>query len=204
MKKKKKKLLLAAAILSVTSLSAVIFNAGAYQGTAMPWLLGNSISWYVGSQAWSAILFALGNLAVAILIGQYLWMLGKSWQMSRIYFYFIFLVIVALIWLSVFPLGFFDTPTSKSTISYFHEAGSRTMFFAMAVTAFLLALKSRSCNLLCFCLSIFVLYAIASAVAVLAGVKWFLSGLLFFEAFYIVAFLILLFWCGSIAPAQDE
>ena len=106
MKPSRKKLLLAAAILSVTSLSAVIFNAGAYQGTAMPWLLGNSISWYVGSQAWSAILFALGNLAVAILIGQYLWMLGKSWQMSRIYFYFIFLVIVALIWLSVFPLGF--------------------------------------------------------------------------------------------------
>lgn len=199
-----KKLLLAMGIFGATSLAAVIINAGAYQGAARPWLLGNSISWYVGSRVWSAILFALGNLAVAILIGRYLWMLGKSWQMPRIYFYFIFLVVVALIWLSVFPLGFFDTPTSKSTISYFHEAGSRTMFFAMAVVAFLLALKSRLHNLLCFCLSIFVLYAITSAVAVLAGVKWFLSGLLFFEAFYIVAFIMLLFWCGSITPKLKE
>lgn len=199
-----KKLLLAMGIFGATSLAAVIINAGAYQGAARPWLLGNSISWYVGSRVWSAIFFALGNLAVAILIGRYLWMLGKLWQMPRVYFYFIFLVIVALIWLSVFPLGLFDTPTSKSTISYFHEAGSRTMFFAMALVLFLLALKCRSHKLLKICLASFVIYAIFCAVATLAEVKCFLAGLLFFEAFYIIAFMILIFWCGSITPKLKE
>ncbi len=176
---------------------SIILNSEARLATERPWLLGNSISWYVGSQTWSAILFALGNVVVALVMSRFLWTLGERWQMPRAFFFFLILLVVALVWLSVFPLGYFDLENQKSVISYLHEAGSRTMFFAMAVVIFFLSTKAKLSKPLRVTLRCFVLYAVFCVVAVLAGISGFYAGLLFFESFYIFAFMMLLLWCGE-------
>lgn len=181
---------------------AVILNAGARFATERPWLLGNSISWYVGSQAWSAILFALGNMIVAVVMSRFLWVLGEQWRMPRAYFFFLILLVVALVWLSSFPLGYFDLENQKSVISYLHEAGSRTMFLAMAVVVFFLSTNAGLSKLLRVALRCFVLYAVFCVLAVLAGLSGFYAGLLFFESFYIFAFMMLLLWCGEEATRK--
>ena len=91
----------------------------------------------------------------------------------------------------------FDLENQKSVISYLHEAGSRTMFFAMAVVIFFLSTKARLSKPLRVTLRCFVLYAVFCVVAVLAGISGFYAGLLFFESFYIFAFMMLLLWCGE-------
>lgn len=195
MKKQTRQILAAIGIFWAVAILAIILNRNACLGTAHPWLLGNSISWYVGSQIWSALLFLLGNCIVAILISRFLWSLGEHWKMPRIYFFFVILLVIALAWLSVFPLGFFDSATEKSIVSYMHEAGSRTMFFAMAVVIAFLATKAQS-KIFRMVSGSFVAYAIACAVAVLISSSIFYAGMLFFESFYIFAFMMLLLWCS--------
>lgn len=192
----RRKLLLAMGIFWTVVVLAVLINSSAYIGTARPWLFGNSISWYVGSRTWSALLFALGNFILAILMSQFLWSLGMAWKMPRAYFFFVTLLVVALAWLSVFPLGYFDSEAGESLISYLHKAGSRTMFFVMAVTVAFLMIRAKSKSLR-IALAVFVGYAVFCAVAVLMGIGVFNAGLLLFESIYILTFMILVLWCGK-------
>ena len=158
-------------------------------------LFNKTISYYVGRATWSALLFALSHFIVAGLIGWSLWSLGERCRMPRSYFFFGILLVVSLIWLLVFPLGYFDSGAEKSMVSYMHEAGSRTMFFAMAVEITFLITKMTKSKLLRAVMSLFVIYAVFCAIATLAGFGWFSNCILLFESFYISAFMILLLWC---------
>jgi len=197
MKLEQRRLLFAIGIFWAITITAILINSAAYIGTSRPWFSGNSISWYVGSQAWSALLFALGNLIVAISMSHFLWGLGLKLKMPRAYFFFITLLVVALVWLSAFPLGFFDTLDSKSTVSCLHEAGSRMMFFAMAIVTSFLATKAQLGKPLRIVSGLFVGYAVFCALAVVTGFGKFYAALLFFEAFYIFAFMMLVLGCSQ-------
>lgn len=207
MKLARRRLLLAVIIFWVMVLAIILayaieyrhFEGGIYVFTknknpeiSCIYILANSISWYVGQNAWSAILFAIVNCFVATLIGRFLWSLGEQWQMRRAYFFFVVLLTVAFIWLSVFPLGYFG---AKSVISYLHQAGSRVLFFAMAVVAFYLSMRARS-KVLRLLLGIFVLYAIVCAILALTNCGIFYHYILLFEASYIFVFMMLLLRCS--------
>lgn len=56
----------------------------AYMGRAQAWALGNTISYYVGTSTWAAVMFAVLNFVTVLLIGYYLWQVGQVWQMPRI------------------------------------------------------------------------------------------------------------------------
>lgn len=204
MSQAKRKLLAAAGLFWGVVALTLVFNLHNFQGSARPWFIGNSISWYVGSRVWSALLFAVANVFVAILMSQCLWTLGEYWRMPRAYFFFIILLVVALVWLSVFPLGFFDLEGQKSTISFLHEAGSRTMFGAMAIVIIFLATKVRTAKLLHAALVLFPLYALFCAVSALGHIAGFYSGILIYESSYILGFFLLLLLVVTRVQAIDR
>lgn len=197
MNQTRRKLLIAVGIFWSIAILAVVINSKIGQETARPWLAGNSISWYVGSRTWSALLFAVGNCFVAAIMGRFLFLLGENWRLPRAYFFFLILLVVALIWLSVFPIGYFDSPGEKSIISYLHAAGSRIMFFAMAAVMFFLARKGGGSASLRLAMEAFAVYAIFCVIFALVNLDAFYSIVLFIEGFYILGFMLLLLWCGK-------
>ena len=197
MNKARRKLLVAGGLFWAVVGAVLLLNGRNCLEAARPWFIGNSISWYVGSRVWSALIFAISNAIVAILMSQFLWALGEYWQMPRPYFFFIVLLVISLVWLSVFPLGFFDQADAKSLISSLHEAGSRTMFGSMAVVAIFLATRVRTHKVLHGALVLFPFYALVCAVAFLTKNAAFYSAILIFESLYIFLFMALILWCGN-------
>lgn len=155
------------------------------------WLIGNSISWYVGSEAWSALIFAVSNVAVMLLLSSYLWKLGEDLKMPKVYYCLVVALGASLMWLSVFPLGFFDFDGQKSIVSFLHELGSRSMFLWMGIIMILLALKQRKQKPFLTLAITYILYAVFCVVGTLAQISWFYGGILIFESIYIASFMVI-------------
>lgn len=188
---KKGGLWLALGVFLVTATLGVVINSFVFQRGLS---LDRSISRYVGYEAWSAILFALGNFVVAGTVGSYLWKLGEFWKMPRIYYYCAFLMVVGLIMLSVFPVGYFDLGGQKSVISYAHEIASRTMFIMMMLMAAMLAGRRASAGTMAAC-AMYLVYAVFCVTGYLTEGEWFTPLILIYEWVYIAAFPLVLAAC---------
>lgn len=181
-------LIVALVIFVTTSALAVVVNSVGGHG----WDASRSISRYVGMETWGALIFALGNFAVAALLGRYLWNMGEKWKMPRVYYYAVFVMGVALVWLSMCPIGYFDNDNGISLISYLHEIASRTMFVAMAVIFFIIMLNERCCKVLRWGAIVYLVYAAICTSGYFLRAGWFVPEFLFFEASYLVSFAIIL------------
>ncbi len=183
----------ALAVFLVTSFAAIIVNST---------LLGHgfhleySISKYVGLETWSAVLFTIGNLFVAAFFGKYLWKLGEAWDMPRLFYYLIVVMVAGLLMLSFCPSGYCDFDGKKNLITWLHEVSSRMMFIAMMSEAALIACwkkASRLAHALCVA---YVVYAIICIVGYFTKGEWFLTLLMIYESMYLAMFMIMLAFCG--------
>ncbi len=150
---------------------------------------GRSVSRYVGFEAWSAALFAVGNGFVVAMVASYLWKVGEARKMPRLFYYLVFLIAATLILLSVFPIGFCDFDGHVSLVSRIHEVSSRVMFIAMMLVAAMLAGNPYGSRRARIASAVFVLYALLCVVGYLTGAGWFLAGVLVWETAYIVYFI---------------
>lgn len=146
-----------------------------------------SISKYVGLELWSTIAFAVGNMLVAAVAGRYAWKLGEAWKMPRMYFYSVFVMVVALIWLSMCPTVLCDVGEKKSLISWMHFVASRTMFLAMLIVGAMLALYKKASERTRTWSAIFVAYGVICVLGYLMEGGWF--RLLVCESLYIDGFM---------------
>lgn len=176
-----------------TAAVAVIINSTL---SGYGWHLEWSISKYVGLETWSAIMFAAGNLAVALLMGKYLWSLGERWKMPKIYYLAVLVMAVALLWLSFCPVGYFDVAGEKSTISLMHVMSSRLMFVMMMAIAMIVIMCRRagvSAHALCVG---YLVYAIFCVIGELTRADWFVPLTLIFESAYLFGFMMVMAYCG--------
>lgn len=183
----------ALAVFLVTSFAAIIVNST---------LLGHgfhleySISKYVGLETWSAVLFTIGNLFVAAFFGKYLWKLGEAWDMPRLFYYLIIVMVVGLLTLSFCPSGYCDFDGKKNLITWLHEVSSRMMFIAMMSEAALIACWKKASRLAhALCVS-YVVYAIICIAGYFTKGEWFLTFLMIYESMYLAMFMIMLAFCG--------
>lgn len=188
-KAQKKLMLMAIGIFLFTSLMAIFINSLRHG-----WHWGYSISRYVGLEAWSAVLFALGNVLVAGLFGKYLYAVSETWQMPRWFYWVIVIIAVALIGLSACPIGFFDLPGTvyaSSVPSRIHKLCSRLMFACMLLIAFVLQLQGVVQSRIKLWCAIFVVYGVFCTTAYLLEWSWFFQRMLVFEGTYILGFMVL-------------
>ncbi len=183
----------ALAVFLVTSFAAIIVNST---------LLGHgfhldySISKYVGLETWSAVLFTIGNLFVAAFFGKYLWKLGEAWDMPRLFYYLIVVMVAGLLTLSFCPSGYCDFDGKKNLITWLHEVSSRMMFIAMMSEAALIACWKKASRLAhALCVS-YVVYAIICIAGYFTKGEWFLTFLMIYESMYLAMFMIMLAFCG--------
>lgn len=185
-------LFVALAMFLITATLGVVVNSFVFgKGFHLNW----SVSRYVGSEIWSAVVFALGNAVVVGVVMKYLWRLGEAWKMPRVYYYCAFLMAVGLIWLSVCPVGFFDMEGEKSVISLFHEWSSKTMFIMMMVVAAMLARNRRAKAGSRAISATYVIYGIFCVTGYLTAGAWFTPLILIYETVYIATFPLVLAGC---------
>lgn len=183
-------------IFIVTAWSAIIINSAIRVG----WRLDYSISRYVGSGAWSSVLFAVGNLLVAGFIGGFLWKLGEMWRLKRWFYYVVVVMVVGLLGLSFCPLGICDFAGRISTVSWLHQVFSRLMFVMMLLVAMMIAWQSRAGIVARLVGSCFVAYGIVCAMGMLCHQSWFEQRVLIYETLYFVFFMAFLL----ILPQPEE
>lgn len=188
--RKKKWMLVGLAVFLMTASLAIAVNS-LVCGHGL--VVSRSISRYVGFEVWSAVVFALGNFLAVATTTSFLWGLGEAWKMPRIYYYMTFLMGLGLVCLSIWPIGYFDTEAGKSIISYAHEISSRTMFAMMLLVALMLVLKrgygAKKSKVVAM---LFLIYGVACMLGYFTKGGWFMSYFMFYEGFYIVAFLLVL------------
>lgn len=164
----------------------------AYMGRAQAWALGNTISYYVGTSTWAAVMFAVLNFVTVLLIGYYLWQLGQVWQMPRIYYHLVVILAVAFVWLSVCPVYYADYMGHVSLVSRMHEVASRTMFVMMALIVLLVVLNRTASTGTRALGVIHLMFAIVSVLGYLTNGAWFTPAILVWESSYILAFLLVM------------
>lgn len=184
--------LLASLVLFVM-VSMMIVIANSLSGYGLHW--DYSISKYVGLELWSSITFVLSNIIVAAVVGRYAWKLGVSWRMPRIYFYCVFVMVVALIWLSMCPTALCDFDGKISLISWMHHISSRTMFLMMLIVGVMLMFTKRADERSRTWSAIFVAYGVVCMLGYLTNGSWFV--LLVWESLYIDSFLVMLLMQGG-------
>lgn len=183
----------ALAIFLTTAFVAIIINSF---GLGYGFHLNYSISKYVGLEAWSVIMFALGNCFVVAYFGKYLWKLGEAWKMPKLFYALIIVMVVGLVALSVFPVGYFDTDGHKSIVSFLHEISSRTMFLAMMAEAALIAIWKKAGRLAHALCVAYVVYATICIIGYFTKGAWFLPLIMIYETLYLAMFMVMLALCG--------
>lgn len=166
--------------------------AQAYVGRTQAWPLGNTISYYVGTSTWTAVLFAMLNLVTVGLMGYYLWQVGQVWRMPRVYHYLVVILAVAFVWLSVCPVHYADYMGHVSLVSRMHEVASRTMFIMMALIVLIVVLKKEASTGTRALGVTYLVFALVSILGYLTRSTWFMPAMLIWESSYILAFLLLM------------
>ncbi len=186
----KKLMWLALAIFLVTSGLAVALNSLAGTGLRFDY----TISRYVGLKTWSAIMFAIGNFVVAGAMLKYLYSVVENWKMPRWVFWLIVVMLVALIGLSVCPIGYFDPEWAKygtSAPSLIHGICSRVMFASMLVMIVMVVLCTLASKWTRIFAVIFLAYGVFCLYGYFSRVKWFENTVLVFESLYLFGFMVL-------------
>lgn len=170
----------------LTTVAAVTINSWLRQAFTPSY----SISRYVGSETWSAIVFALANVVVAVNVLSYLYLVGERWRLARVYFWLVVAMMVGLIGLSACPVGYFDTAGYATSVpSHVHEVSSRMMFCCMLAVAGMIVLCQRASRATRMAAAVYVAYGVVCILGYLTKAQWFLQHLLLFESCYLFGFL---------------
>ena len=187
-----------------------------YIAVALIIVLGNSfisnagfhteytISRYIGLSAWSAIFFALSCFFIFNHLLRFLNSVKKTHQMNFLWWILSLIVIIALICVGLFPVGYFDETFGEfGTVSILHRTSAFIMFCTTIPLVLLTALKFRRIKLLFISCLVFVVYGLAFVVAYTTNFAPFMSLILFFEAFFLAFFLAILLQIPT-SPEESE
>ena len=123
-----KKLVRLATLLFVLTVVIITFIHSLTKGFHLNW----SISRYMGSEPWSAILFCLSNFVVIALVLKYLYGVKKEHHLSTIWWILVLLMVVCYVMLSIFPVGLFDKMWGRfGTVSNIHQCSAYILFLMM-------------------------------------------------------------------------
>lgn len=192
---KRKMILLAMMIFILTAGLAVLCNSTIW-GYGLH--LEYSISRYVGLEAWSSVMFTLGNIIVAGCIASYLYYLAEIWRLPRWFYWLVIVMVVMLLALSFCPVCLFDpAPGVKSVPTFIHEVSSRTMFLAMLLAAIVFMVCGRVHGQARRQSLYFATFGVICVCGYLSGMDWFLNLVLIFETTYLLWFMFLCLICRS-------
>lgn len=186
MEKVSKKFMRTALALFVSTVVAVIilqsFVFG--HGFNMHW----SISRYMGTSVWSAIVFAISNLAIIIMMVNYLKRLRKKYGFSKLWFAIVVIMIASFAMLSICPVGLFDANWGDyGVVSTIHRNSSYVLFGAMFAIAIDTLIEHRKRSRLLTIYGIFLLaYAVFSFFGYIYAPHFYIDYILFYEAAYII------------------
>ncbi len=184
------KMFLAILIFLATASFAIITN-GLMQGDGIH--LDYSISRYVGLATLSAIIFALGNFVVTDCMAERLYEIGRVLRMPKLFYILVVVTAIALIGLSVCPIGYFDRVFGVESVpSQVHQICSRTMFACMLLISVWLVFHPELtlwARVWCLCYAVF---AIICATSFILEFEWFMKGVLIFESCYLLWFMVLI------------
>ncbi len=172
-----KKLVRLATLLFVLTVVIITFIHSLTKGFHMNW----SISRYMGSEPWSAILFCLSNFVVIALVLKYLYGVKKEHHLSTIWWILVLLMVVCYVMLSIFPVGLFDKMWGRfGTVSSIHQCSAYILFLMMILITAVTMYEVKKGTIM----HVFGASAIVLSLGVVAG---FLFGVVFFtEHMYIL------------------
>lgn len=159
------------------------------------WHVDYSISRYVGLEAWSAIVFMLTNMVVMLAMRRELFAMGAKMSARKWYYWLVVAMLIALIGLSAFPVGYFDpmgAMYASSTLSKVHEICARGMFIAMLIVTAVVVLNNKMPRMTRRIAGGFLVYGMFCLLGYLAKFRWFAQWVLVFEGLYILGFMT---WC---------
>lgn len=184
----KRPIVVAILVFVLTTVSTVAVNSYLHKAF-IPWY---SISRYVGSETWNAIVFALANMLVAFSVLTYLYRVGEKWKFWRIYYWIVVAMAVGLVGLSVCPIGYFDLPGygyATSVPSHVHEVCSRLMFLCMLLVVTMILFCKRASRVTRMVAAVYVAYGVVCVMGYCTHAEWFAKHLLLFESCYLFSFL---------------
>lgn len=186
----KKLMFLAMAVFVLTATLAVAVNSLTGYGLHLDY----SISRYVGLETWSALMFALGNFVVAVAMLYYMYEVGQAWRMPRVFYWCVIIMAMALIGLSVCPIGYFDPAGAvygTSAPSLIHHTCSRIMFVMMLVVVMMVVLSTRAHRETKYWGIMYLVYGIVCVLGYFTKADWFQGAMLIFESLYLLGFMVL-------------
>ena len=187
----RRKFMTIALILFVSTAVGIVFVRSFWlqEGFHTNW----TISRYAGTNAGTAILFALSNFTITLLMIKYFRDVKKTHHLSKIWSWAIGLMIASFFVLSVCPVGLFDPGWgSFGIVSRVHQESAHTLFITMFITAIgsLIEFKNKPRIFIGF--TIFLLaYGVFAIFGYSLKPAFFMNNILFFEFFYVVFNLVL-------------
>lgn len=147
-----------------------------------------TISRYMGTSAWSAILFAVSNFVISAFMVKYFWAIKKALKLSKFWFTAIIIMVISFVMLSVCPVGLFDaTWGDYGVVSHIHRGSSYVLFFTMFLTAIgsLIEIKNKN-NLFTAFGSFLLAYSTFAIYGYICKPAFYMDNIIYFEFFYIV------------------
>ncbi len=188
MKMNKKFIHIATGIFLATEVLVVLLYTFVFgRGFHLNW----SISRYMGTDYWSAILFALTNFIVIFFVMKYLLQVRKVHKLSLFWLVLVIAMVVAYVGLSICPIGLFDPSWGRfGVVSTLHHTFSQTLFAIMAMVALGTMLVIKKGRLFIAFGVALIAYMVGSIYCYKASVDFFIDNVLIFESAYILANLV--------------
>ena len=189
--KVRRKFMSVALILFVSTAVGIVFVRSFWFNTGFNtnW----TISRYAGTNAVSAILFALSNFTITLLMIKYFRDVKKTHHLSKLWSWGIGVMIVSFFILSVCPVGLFDPEWGTfGVVSRIHQNSAHVLFVTMFISAIdsLIEFKKKPRVFIGF--SVFLLaYAVFAIFGYSLRPAFFMDNILFFEFSYVVFNLVL-------------
>ena len=159
-----------------------------------------SISRYMGTDFWSAIIFCLANFVVAVMTLKYLFTVKREYGLSPIFVILAVIMTVLFVLLSVFPVGLFDANWGEfGLISHLHRGSSYTLFAFLILLTLDLMIEVRKGLVMHLFGAAAVTLSLFCVISFFAGWDFFNDYMYIFESGYVLMNLVFY----SLIPRKD-
>ena len=153
-----------------------------------------TISRYIGLSTWSAIIFAIASLIIFYNIFQYLKNIKKEHKMNKLWWFISLITIIALIFVGLFPVGYFDqTFGDFGVVSKIHRTSAYIMFCSSILMTFLTTIKFYKERIFRTVSIFFIIYGLLFVFGYAFNVNFFQNTILFSETVFLAIYLLVLY-----------
>ena len=159
-----------------------------------------SISRYIGTDFWSAIIFCFANFVVAVITLKYLFTVKREYGLSPIFVILAVIMTILFVSLSVFPVGLFDEVWGDfGMVSHLHRGSSYTLFAFLILLTLDLMIEVRKGVAMHLFGAAAVTLSLFCVVSFFAGWDFFNNYMYIFESGYVLMNLVFY----SLIPRKD-